>query len=824
MLVALSGVHSATAQTVTYLRIVSGDGQVACLCLSATLQQFQPITVQALDANQHPVANATINWTVTGGQAVVKNPDTTTDANGMSTNPLSQTVTIVLGTLTQPYLASTIQASANNGNPSVTFYETFSLIDFFGQPMVSANIVLYNGAPLDQATLTGNSGTVLSSSIQVFVGGQGLAGSGVQHVSVSLLPSQASPGISCAVSGQAGDPGAVLTGGNFNTNPLLNAACTPVLSGSGTGQFYILIGGVPTSDDLHDNQPLSLQRFGPYTFTAIPGAPAAVQLIQGDGQTLSPGTSLGTLIARVVDSRGNGVQNVTVQWTLNPANAVVFFGLAQTLTDGNGNVSAAAAFSGPAAGVVGIKVSVVSNPSISATFNETAIVQISSLQKVSGDLQTAPAGSAFSSPVVVQVNNGFATVANYPVQFSISGPATLSAGTVNTNNQGQAQVIVTASSGTGPVTVTVSVGGFTKTFALTVIPAGPIPNGVTEVSGDLQNAIVNTNFPAPLIVQVNSTSGPVGNYTVTFSSSGPVTLSASSAITGSNGQAQIGAQAGATTGPATVIAAIAGHSVTFNLTVNPPGPTLTAASFLNGASLQPGFISPCSIATIIAAGLAPNGASSLYPGAIFGALPTHVNGLSVSFNNYPAPIFNVAMVGGQPQVTVQVPCEVTPSASVPVTVNVGAGSSSVNIPVLTVSPGILQTTYSDGVVRAVVLRSDGSFATLSNPARKGEIVRVYATGLGGMLPIVGTNQVDNPDADLHGADAQATGQIVVGISGGGSTVITTRVAPNLIGVFEIAFIVPSNATTGNDVAISVGVVPAGSSTKIDSLNSKIPIQ
>jgi len=37
----------------------------------------------------------------------------------------------------------------------------------------------------------------------------------------------------------------------------------------------------------------------------------------------------------------------------------------------------------------------------------------------------------------------------------------------------------------------------------------------------------------------------------------------------------------------------------------PPAPTLTAGNFYNGADFKAGSISPCSIATIIAPGLAP---------------------------------------------------------------------------------------------------------------------------------------------------------------------------------------------------------------------------
>jgi uncharacterized protein (TIGR03437 family) len=368
------------------------------------------------------------------------------------------------------------------------------------------------------------------------------------------------------------------------------------------------------------------------------------------------------------------------------------------------------------------------------------------------------------------------------------------------------------------------VGGFSQTFTLTVLPIGPAPTGIAIVSGNPQSAAINTNFPAPLIVQVNSGSGPVGNYTVTFSSSGPVSLSANSGLTNSAGQTSVTVTAGSVTGPASVTASIPGYSVTFSLTVSPPIPVILASSFANAASGQVGFISPCGLATITAAALDPNGAAGLFPAPVFGPLPTSMNGISVDFNNTFAPIFSATLVNGQPQLMVQVPCEVTPAASVPVTVNVGAGSVTLSVPVQPASPGIFQIPYSDGALRAVALRSDGSFVSLSNPARLNEIVRIYVTGLGPTVPSVGTGQVDNPGADLIGADAQATGTVIVGISGsGGVTVTGARIAANMIGVFEVAFIVPANAPQGNDIGISVGVIPAGSTNAINGLATKIPI-
>jgi uncharacterized protein (TIGR03437 family) len=284
------------------------------------------------------------------------------------------------------------------------------------------------------------------------------------------------------------------------------------------------------------------------------------------------------------------------------------------------------------------------------------------------------------------------------------------------------------------------------------------------------------------------------------------------------------------------VASISGFSQTFNLTVVPQGPALSTNSFLNAASRQVGALSPCSLAIVSAAGLTPDGMSDLGPAPVFGRLPKTFHNLSIAVAGIPAPIVNVAMGTVNPEVTFQVPCEVTPGTNIPVIVTVnGGGNGTANITIQTVSPGIFQTVMSDGTSRAVAVRDDGSFADIggatiydpTNPVRLGENVRFYLTGMGATIPQVSTDSIQNPNADLVGRDAMIAGVVQAGIVGfGGIQVVSARQAPGLIGVYEVQVVIPSNAPTGNNVPISIGVVPAGSSSSTPGIfgpNSSIPI-
>jgi uncharacterized protein (TIGR03437 family) len=454
-----------------------------------------------------------------------------------------------------------------------------------------------------------------------------------------------------------------------------------------------------------------------------------------------------------------------------------------------------------------------------------------------GNGQSAAPGQALANPLQVEVDTAAGVpVAGQAVNWTASpaGVINLSSASTSTDVSGRTAinaVFLGNVSGTVQITATCPAcpaGAKSVTFSVVAVPIVTL-TGVQIVSGNNQTAIENATFGLPLVVQVNTSNGQTAvNAAVQFSVAGPASLSSSTVNTDSSGRAQVSATAGATAGTVTVTATVGGFMQTFTLTVSPPAPpvpTLTAKSFYNGADFQVGSISPCSIATIIAPGLAPGIQGIVTSGSLFGALPYVMASDAVSFNGIPAPIFNVANVNGQqPQITVQVPCEVTPGNSVAVTVTVGAGVVTVNVPVLAASPGIFQTTMSDGVLRAVAVRPDGSWVSLANPARRGEIVRAYATGLGVTSPSVGTNATAIP-----GTDALVQGNLIMGVTntagqGEGVRVSNARVAPDLIGVFEIPFLVPSDAATGSNVSFSIGVIPVGSGTPIYSTTAKIPIQ
>jgi uncharacterized protein (TIGR03437 family) len=497
------------------------------------------------------------------------------------------------------------------------------------------------------------------------------------------------------------------------------------------------------------------------------------------------------------------------------------------LTDATGTANCLLVF-GPVVGVSGtFKVIVGGGYSVSAAQNFTVTVGPPGLIRiVRGDQQAATvSGVNLPAPLVALVGDlGGNPVGGASVTWSVIPPtaATLFNTRLTSAVDGLVSTNVTIGAASGPFQVRVALSTNPSAGATFTVTAPQVTiSGLNKISGDGQSAAQNTAFSA-LIVQALASGQPAAGVPVGFTvTSGSATPTSGSATTNAQGQASFSLTAGPTVGPVTVVASAGGQSVTFNLSVQPPGPAFTSDSFYNGASGDRGSISPCSLATIIAGGLAPGIQGSVIAPRLFGPWPYLLAGDSVTIGGKPAPIFAVANAGGQESITLQVPCDVAPAAApgASVTVTVSGVSKTGNAVLRSASPGIFETPMSDGKSRAVLVRPDGSFVdSANNPARRGEIVRLYATGLGQVSALVATNGVPIP-----GTDVTVNGSVIVGVNNSGVRVVSARLAPDLIAVYEVAFEIPADAPTGTDIVLSVAINPTDGSATQFSRGSLIPI-
>ncbi|MGI8988634.1 MAG: Ig-like domain-containing protein [Bryobacteraceae bacterium] len=443
----------------------------------------------------------------------------------------------------------------------------------------------------------------------------------------------------------------------------------------------------------------------------------------------------------------------------------------------------------------------------------------------SGNNISGGPGFASTVPLVAVVGDAAGNpIAGVPVVFELETPGTGTLTNINATSDANGKVSANLTLGSTAGTYKVRVRNASTTgpaysaeytFSV-VIPVG----GLQKVSGDTQDALISSVFSLPLLVQVNDTTGKgIAGAPVTFAiMQGTGTLGTPSATTDGTGRASTSVGAGATPGPLTVVATSGIFTQTFSLNVRLPGPMITSNSFTNGASGVAGGLAPGAIATITGPGIAPNIVGSVVaPGLLGNLVQVQLAGVTVQFNGIYAPIYNVTNSGGRQSVTVQVPFEVAPGAA-NVLLTVNGVATTLGVTIQTYSPGIFEWVMADNVKRAVVVRPDGSIVNTNNPARRNEVLRAFATGLGVVAPQVSTNQFDPIDMD-----PMVVATVVVGVANSGVQVNSATYARNLIGVYEVRFVIPDATPSGVNTPFAIAVQDANGNL-IFGQPSAIPVQ
>jgi uncharacterized protein (TIGR03437 family) len=109
----------------------------------------------------------------------------------------------------------------------------------------------------------------------------------------------------------------------------------------------------------------------------------------------------------------------------------------------------------------------------------------------------------------------------------------------------------------------------------------------------------------------------------------------------------------------------------------------------------------------------------------------------------------------------------------------------------------------DGAQGAIQHASDYRLVTSSDPAERGEVVIVYATGLGAVEPPLPSGQAA-PLSPL----SRTTEEPEVTIGGRPAPVLFSGLAPGLVGVYQLNVRIPEDAPSGEaELLVSLPPVP-----------------
>lgn len=329
----------------------------------------------------------------------------------------------------------------------------------------------------------------------------------------------------------------------------------------------------------------------------------------------------------------------------------------------------------------------------------------------------------------------------------------------------------------------------------------PGPDGYTQLACAYQNmlftaaaALCNTHaaqYPLQYINQslAGTRNGSIGSITFAFDWTPPAT---------SVGNIGIYVSANAANGDGTDRG---DHIYLNDYTLTPAAQTApTISGVVNGASFQPG-ISSGSWVTIAGANLATTSRTWTAAEVVTGALPTQLDGVSVSINGKAAYVYYISPT----QLDVQAPSD-TAAGPVVVQVTNSSGTATFTGQLLYAQPAF----FLWNAKYPVATRTDysyaapaGLFAGLATvPAKPGETLILWGTGFGPTTPVAVAGQV------VTGAPALAN-PVTVSIGGLLATVYGTALSPGSVGLYQVALQVPPALSDG-DQPVLVQVAGASS--------------
>jgi uncharacterized protein (TIGR03437 family) len=232
--------------------------------------------------------------------------------------------------------------------------------------------------------------------------------------------------------------------------------------------------------------------------------------------------------------------------------------------------------------------------------------------------------------------------------------------------------------------------------------------------------------------------------------------------------------------------------------VTPPPPQLINVTLANAASLLAGSLAPGEIFSIFCSLGQSMGPATAVMGAYdaSGMLSTSLGNVQVLFNNTPAPLFYVQ----SNQINAQVPYEMEGQTSAQLQVIYqGVPVADLQVSLVYVNPALF--TLSNGTGNAVAVNQDGSINSDKNPAPRGSIVVLYATGYGQTSSAGVTGQAAAAPYPLPVLPASLT------MGGVPATILFAGDAPGFVGLMQINAQVPSGFVPTGDLPIVLWVGP-----------------
>ena len=233
-------------------------------------------------------------------------------------------------------------------------------------------------------------------------------------------------------------------------------------------------------------------------------------------------------------------------------------------------------------------------------------------------------------------------------------------------------------------------------------------------------------------------------------------------------------------------------------------PSYSSASIVNAATNQASGFAPNSIVSIYGTNLSFN---TVAMSALQTSLPKSLGGVTVYLGGTPAYLFYVS----PKQINFLVPASLIPQVVNLSVLREGTAGPPVSISLTSAAPGFFQLTSTTLLATHV----DGTVIAPTAPAKDGETIIIYATGLGATVP-------DFPDGALPDraaliANVKNLAIVINSVLVDSATIQYAGVTPGCAGLYQINLVLPIPLPPYPEIRVGIGPQVSPSGTLLPTL-------
>jgi uncharacterized protein (TIGR03437 family) len=237
---------------------------------------------------------------------------------------------------------------------------------------------------------------------------------------------------------------------------------------------------------------------------------------------------------------------------------------------------------------------------------------------------------------------------------------------------------------------------------------------------------------------------------------------------------------------------------------NGTAPLYTAQSIVNAATQTGGALAPNTIATLYGTNLSFDVRAVASSDIVRGMMPTSLDGVGVWVNSLPCSLFSVSPT----QINFLVPYQLTAGTVSLVVARDSQAGPTVSIQLNSTSPGLFLWNGNN----AVAGHLSGVALSDASPAVPGEVVVIYAAGLGRTSPDTTGGQLATSAFQIYYLSQFQV--LLNGVACPTVNVLYAGLAPGFAGLYQINLRLPDDVAANPQIQVSVGPQISASSIQL----------